>query len=94
MFTEIDFKEIKVVIDEINETIFDQNEDADIPYCVLHYYNREFYVYFLDEQIWNSDDDARKYDDDKDDFSESIREYLFKQINTILSTISKIELNL
>lgn len=94
MFINIKFKEVEAVVNEVNDIIFEQNEDGNIPYCVLHYYSGDFYIYFLNEQIWNSEDDERKYDDIKDDFSESIREYVFGQINTKISIFSKIKLNL
>ena len=42
-------------------------------------------IEFLGQQIWNSEDDDRKWDDEKDCPIETIDSYLFKQMNMILS---------
>jgi hypothetical protein len=40
---------------------------------------------FLGQQIWNSEDDDREWDDDKDCPAETLDAYIFRQMNTILS---------
>lgn len=40
---------------------------------------------FLGQEIWNSEDDDREWDDDKDCPAESLDAYIFRQMNTILN---------
>jgi hypothetical protein len=63
---------------------------------VFHNYKLEFYsdgnsycIEFLGIQIWNSDDDEREYDDDKDDYAESISAYVYR---TMVETITDLDL--
>jgi hypothetical protein len=92
MFTDIKFEEVKAVVDEINDTIFEINEDEETAYCVLHYYNGDFWIYFLEDQIWNSSEDEREYSDEDDDFAMSIRDYVVNEVCNILEKYSKIKL--
>lgn len=59
---------------------------------VSHHYMLEFMsngdaclIEFMGIQVWNSEDDEREYDDDKDDFAESIDKFVFNEMNKILS---------
>jgi hypothetical protein len=42
-------------------------------------------INFMGQQIWNSEDDEREYNDDKDCHAETIERYIFNQMNKILS---------
>jgi hypothetical protein len=39
-----------------------------------------FAIEFLGVQFWNSENDEREYDDEKDDYAESIRAYICKKM--------------
>ena len=46
---------------------------------------------FLGQQIWNSEDDEREYDDDKDDYKESIEKFVYDRILRIIYDLQLIE---
>ena len=57
----------------------------------LEFYSdgNDFCIEFLGVQIWNSEDDEREYDDDKDDYVESIKAYVYR---TMVETIIDLDL--
>ena len=90
------FKAVETINELINYNLF-EDEFTSEKYVkrledVSHNYMLEFssngdgcIIEFLGQQIWNSEDDERKYDDDKDCYAQTIDSYLFKQMNMILS---------
>ena len=59
---------------------------------VSHHYMLEFMsdgdaciIEFMGQQVWNSEDDEREYDDDKDCYAETIDKFVFDEMNKILS---------
>ena len=48
-------------------------------------------IEFLGMQLWNSEDDEREYDDDKDCYVESIETYIKKEMVKVLSDLNLIK---
>lgn len=84
----------------INDKIINRYwNDAEVSNEVLKRMEETFYFYLLEFmsngenctieymgiQIWNSEDDQREYDDEKDDYVESIQSYVKKEMKNILS---------
>ncbi len=65
---------------------------------VSHNYLLEFFsngdncvIDFLGEQIWNSEDDEREYDDDKDCHAESIEKFVYDRMLRVIYDLQIIE---
>lgn len=84
----------------INDKIINRYwNDAEVSNEVSKRMEETFYFYLLEFmsngenctieymgiQIWNSEDDQREYDDEKDDYVESIQSYVKKEMKNILS---------
>jgi hypothetical protein len=65
---------------------------------VSHLYLLEFLssgdaccIEFLGIQLWNSEDDERKYDDDNDCFAESVEKFVYTEMLRIIYDLQLIE---
>ena len=88
--------DILVIIDKLNETIYNQTKDDTliIDTDITRIYGGDvILVYFLndDNPIWSSIDDCREYFEDTDSY-EDMEIFLRKKINEQITIISKIKL--
>jgi hypothetical protein len=85
-------KEIIEAIADLNCEIYDQIEND---YIYLEYSTNSFsdIIDFLGIQIWNSENDERRYIDEENDVKEDLEIYLRKEINKIIDELQKIKLN-
>jgi len=44
-------------------------------------------IFFNDICLWNSDDDYREYDDEKDDYAETVEEYVTKRYLCLIAKL-------
>lgn len=80
-------KAVEEINDEINEQLFETDE---IKLSVYTDGNGHC-VKFCGIRIWHSDDDERKYDDEKDEY-ESFNIFFRRAVNEILFVMKKINL--
>lgn len=85
--------EITNIIDKLNYEIYDKCnfiEQLCVP-LTFEYYTDGYAINFFNYTIWDSEDDIREFDDDKNDW-EPLEGYMRKEIRKVIKTISKIEI--
>lgn len=93
---------VSTINEEIGERIWsDKNISEDIKKRMeqnSYHYSLEFMsngygfcIEFLGLQIWNSEDDQREYDDEKDNYVESLESYIHKEMINVLSDLELIK---
>jgi hypothetical protein len=89
-------KEVDDIVTDLNNLLFDQLETKiKNPEEISLSFNSNGYIVivkYLGVTIWNSEDDGRKYDYDLDDYEETLKSYLIKQVNLINNVIKEIKL--
>jgi hypothetical protein len=98
--------EAYLAVETINETInynlwsddFISKEQLKRMEWVSHHYLLEFLstgdlscIEFLGQQIWSSENDEREYNDDKDDYAESIEKFVYSKMLRIIHDLQLIE---
>ena len=93
---ELALKAVETINEVINCNLYDDHfipdkfvkrmEDVSHNYMLNFASNGDACVIdFLGQQIWNSEDDEREWDDENDCRAESLDSYLFKQMNMIMT---------
>jgi len=91
----MDIQEVYKIVDELNGLIVDQTEEGSSflmgSMFTLITNGDVIGVNFLDNQIWNSDDDEREFFENQNDW-EPLKPFLIQEANQIINLIKKIEL--
>jgi hypothetical protein len=93
------FYAVEMINELIDNSFYNDKEITyDWHFESICYYKLEFFsngndhcIEFLGHQLWNSEDDEREYDDDKDDYAESIVEFIFKEMTTVLNNLTLVK---
>ena len=84
---------------ELIEMVFDLNEKIPEEFflersdCQFEFHSNgcSNIITFGNIYIWGDDDDPREYDDEKDDYNISIKNYVIKEFNRIILSLSNIK---
>ena len=97
MSQEKDFMEVQHAVYSTNEDIYNINnpllkKEIENNGNLLDYHSDgdSIGIKFLGIQIWSQDDDTREWDEELDNYKESIYNFIKKEIKRIVSTISDI----
>lgn len=90
----MDSKTISLLVENLNIEISEKINDDKILYeydLYFEYRTTGFIdiVYFCNIQMWNSEDDERKYDEEKDEY-EPLEDFLRRKVSEFCGTIEKI----
>lgn len=78
-------------VQTINQDLYEKSDGCQYLYVELQCDGDCIIIKFLDQIIWNSDDDLRIFYEEGNEY-EPIENYLRREINELLESIRKIEL--
>lgn len=86
-----ELKEVYTVVDRLNEYCYEKNkkyiEDFGNPFHVK-YDGTSVAIYFLDQYVWDNDNEPREVNNDEYQDYEDLEQYCFKEMKKLVTNLT------